>query len=272
MSKEYDLDLSALASLTKGMSEDLFKLANMDAKKISSKRYYVVDCKKEKESVESSARKAYFESIVKSSSRSEQLIKYAFDTRKIDQQLQKNPRRNCQNWHRSEQFITEDVQIKLDKFAKLYSVLEDIKSTYEREPEYHDSYVRELHGHVKRALKVNEKDADIFEPQLNYVEQLVNARYLLSLDDIILKDAKAIKKALLDKDEALLKRGAYLYRTAEPELQKSSAGNQGFIVDGKSTTQDNIINAIFGNNDLRRNGEKKVTRTITITVTDQAEE
>jgi hypothetical protein len=87
-----------------------------------------------------------------------------------------------------------------------------------------------------------------------------------------MKDNKAIKKAILDKDEDLLKRGAYLYRTNDSDLQKSSGTNQNMVVDGKASTQENIINAIFGNSDFRRNGEKKVQRTITITITDEAKD
>lgn len=49
--------------------------------------------------------------------------KVAFDTRRIDQETEYNPRRGLQNYNRSEAFITEAIAQKVKNFAKLRRVL-----------------------------------------------------------------------------------------------------------------------------------------------------
>ena len=83
------------------------------------------------------------------------------------------------------------------------------------------------------------------------------------------QSASEIKQAILSKDEDLLKRGVYLNNTGG--LNKNSDKSSSIVVDGKTTPQ-NIVEAIFGNNNLRRDGDRKVERTITITITDEVKE
>src|ERR1022692_4222517 len=59
--------------------------------------------------------------------------KIAFDTRRIDQETEYNPRRGLQNYNRSEPFISEDLAQKIKNFAKLRDVLNELETIYGRE-------------------------------------------------------------------------------------------------------------------------------------------
>lgn len=192
------------------------------------------------------------------------IVKRAFDTRKVDQINERNPRRNLQYWQRTDEFVTEEDNDKIKTFARLNKVLENIKSDYGEQPEWFDSYAYQLYESTSRILKLRDSDLEVFRPQMNYLEQLVSARYHLTLDDIKKQGAKALQSKILSKDEALLKRGAFLNETggfpAKPEK---------IVIDGQgNNTQKAIIEAIFGNTNIRKDGEKTVERTITITIKD----
>ncbi len=191
--------------------------------------------------------------------------KYAFDTRHINQETERNPRTNLQYWNRSDEFIERDDSEKLKIFAGLMNILNDIKNDLGKEPEWFESYSRVLYDTVERILRVKQGDLDIFRPQLSYLEQLVYARYRLNMENLTKMSKDEIRSKILSKDEALLKRGEYLKSTGG--FVKDSKKEQGIIIDGKST-QENIVNAIFGNSGFRRDGEKNVERTITITIKD----
>jgi hypothetical protein len=86
----------------------------------------------------------------------------------------------------------------------------------------------------------------------------------LSLDDIAKMSADQLSQAILKKDEKLLKKGAFIKEMVNREEKAMPA-----VKDGNGgLTQDSIVNAIFGNNNIRRDGEKTVERTITITIKD----
>jgi len=262
------LSTSGNAELLLRLSSDFRMMVLGGAEMTSSKRIYVINCDDEPVSVKSSARVAAFKKIAELST----IKKIAIDTRNIDQETQRNPRRNLQYWHRSQEFVDQEMQDKLEVFAKLYSVLQNIKENYEREPEYHDSYSRVLHGHVERTLRIKEGDKDFFSPQISYLEQILYSRYRISLEEIKRMSSLDIKKAILKKDEDLMKRGAYLDSTGG--FNKDSNVQKNIVIDGNSSknTQQNIVEAIFGNTDMRRDGEKKVQRTITSTIMDEVKE
>jgi hypothetical protein len=263
MPKDQKLSLSGNAELISKMTSDFVKLAAAGAKQLPSKRIYIIKDDVENDAIKRSARKAALRKLA------EPIVKKAIDSRRINQKDTRNPRRSLQYYHRSDQFISEDVQNKLDVFSKVMHVLEGIKESYGKENAYHDSYARELYGHVERALRLKIADGDIHEPQLAYLEQLIYARYRLSLEQISRMNDVQIKKAILNKDEDLIRRGVYLEHTGG--LEKNSTGP--LVIDGnKSNTQQNIVEAIFGNNDFRRDGEKKVERTITITIKDEVKD
>jgi len=118
-------------------------------------------------------------------------------------------------------------------------------------------------------LRIKQGDLDIFRPQLAYLEQLVFMRYRLSLDNINKMSSDELKERILKKDENLKKRGTFNKITGG----KTKPPGKDLAKDGNgAVTQEAIINAIFGNNNFRRDGEKNVTRTITITISDEVKD
>ena len=193
------------------------------------------------------------------------LKKLAFDTRLIPKN-QRIPRKNLQVWNRSEEFIDSRKHNQIKTFSRLIEPLDNIKKYYGEEPEYHDSYARKLHDLISRALRVKEEDLEVYAPQLEYIEQLLDTRYRLSMEDVSKMDKLALETRILSKDEDLLQRGRYLKATEqEKKISVIKDGNNGI-------TQESIVNAIFGNNNIRRDGEKTVERTITITIRDEVVE
>jgi len=242
-----DISLSAYADLADQMASDF-----LHVKFVPNKLIYKI-ASHENPSVEHGARMAAFESYGPG------FKKVAFDTRRIDQGHQRNPRSNLQYFSRSQQFIDEEDQGKMETFAKLLLPLETIKKKYGSQPEYFNSYARILHESVERILRIKEADLDIFRPQLNYLEQLVFARYRLSLEDISNKKEAELQEIILNKDENLLKRGTYL------NISKSSdEESKGLAKDGNGKIEGSFVQALFGDH-VRRAGEEY---TITITIKD----
>lgn len=196
------------------------------------------------------------------------LIKRAFDTRRLDQDSERNPRANLQYWHRTDPFIIKEDQEKLEILAKLVSPLKEIKDKFGTQPEYLQSYARVLQETLARTLKVQETDKDIFGPQVNYLEQLIFARYRLSLEDIEKFSSSDLKERLMSKDEDLLKRGKFL-----PTEQFESRGQEKNIAkDGNyQVLNDTLAQAIFGQS-FRKPGEASSVRTITISIRDSVED
>lgn len=259
------LPLDGKAILLEKMAVDFSSYVDMGLDHCPAEHVYRISSRDESLSVSRLSRMAALKEI---RGGSKPIRKYAFDTRRIDQEHERNPRTNLQYWHRADAFIDAEDDVKLRRFAKLMTVLSDIKKKFGAEPEWFESYARVLYDTVHRILRIKQADLDIFKPQLSYLEQLVYARYRLSMEDIEKLSKTEIEENILSKDESLLKRGRYL---AETGLVASGDGrNEKLVIDGnKSTTQDSIINAIFGNNGIRREGEKTVERTITITIRDQ---
>lgn len=192
----------------------------------------------------------------------EGLTKIAFDTRKFSQDEVRNPRSNLQYWQRSAEWITADLQVRINRLSRLIPYLQEIKTAHHLDPAWHNSFVRKLGEDMERILRIKEGDNEILEPQVAYLEQLLDARYRLSLDQLDKISDQQFKTAILLKDEELSKRGVHLDdQKKDASLTKTTDSNQ---------LGSNIVNAIFGNQALRLNGEKSVTRTITITITDTA--
>jgi hypothetical protein len=234
-------------------------------KPLPSSKIYRITSAPDQDGAENSARKVAYQSILAEAKKP--LIKQAIDTRRIDQEHQVNPRKSLQYYHRSQQFIDAETNAKLAAFAELMPVLNDIHEQYGNQPEYFESYAVQLHDLVGRILRVKEGELNVFRPQLDYLEQLLFARYRLSLDKIRGMEKTALKDTILSKDESLLKRGQYLTSTAPA---KTKQAQQPIVLkDGNtSNVQESLVNAIFGNNKFRRDGEKTVERTITITIRD----
>ena len=265
--KHKNLSFDGCVDLVTQMVNDFVLHAKDPNKIIPNKKTFTVEGKDESSSIVGSARLAAYNSILNEKS----IKKVAFDTRRIDQKLEGNPRVNLQYYNRSQQFIDAEKHKKIITFAKLMPVLDVIQKEYGDQPEYFQSYAMSLHDLVSRALRIKEEDLEVFSPQLNYLEQLLFARYRLSMEEISKLGNDKLKKRILSKDESLLKRGNYLDITGGNDAKKNATSHI-IMKDGDKPMQESIINAIFGNNDFRRDGEKKVTRTITISISDEVKD
>lgn len=190
--------------------------------------------------------------------------KFAFDARKTDQDLDRNPRSNLQYYNRSQQYIDEEDQKRLESFARLIKPLEAIKDKFGSHPEYFHSYARKLHENVKSILKVRESDMDVFRPQMDYLEQLLYARYRISTEDLDKMGGDKLGEKILSKDEDLLKRGSFMHITGDQEGSEKQA-NLSIVKDGDKLSND-LIKTLFGSS--RKDGEKTIERTVTITIRD----
>ena len=142
------------------------------------------------------------------------LIKNAFDTRRIDQETTYNPRRGLQNYHRSEPFISQGMSEKIKAFSKLSAVLDQIKLEYGRESEWQDSYVRVLSSAVHKGLRTVQADGDYSDAQpsmasLAYLEELMYVRYRLTADSLMTMAEQDLRNAILSKDELLTNGGNF---------------------------------------------------------------
>lgn len=232
--------------------ENLTKKSSFNFKR----RTYKFTCSDESSKVERLARTAALKNVVKP------IKKVAFDTRRINQHTERNPRTNAQYWNRTDPFITKESQEKINVFSKLMSVLKEIKGQYGSSPEFHESYARVLHDDVERILRVKIGDNDIAEPQLAYLEQIMFLRYRLSMDDILNNNNVDIKRSILEKDENLLKRGLFMSET------KSKRGDTKVV---KSNSDNNekytaAISSFLDSSILKNSLDGKKQKTITITI------
>jgi len=190
------------------------------------------------------------------------MIKVAFDTRRVNQELEYNPRRGLQNYHRSEQFLTEATSNKIKVFHKLLDLLEELKDTYEKEPEWQDSYCRVLFNTLQKGLRTEQKDGDYTEVQpgmgsLDYIEELLYVRYRLTPDLLEEMSGDKIKNKLLEKDEILTKKDINLIKNTS-KIDNMSSSKQEY---------DTLLEKLFGGVKADKNN-KSVERTVTITIKD----
>ena len=261
---------------------------------VRNKLIYTISSRVEDRSITRSARFAALKTF--SDMVDDAIVKRAFDTRNIDQEHIRNPRANLQYWHRSQPFIDNDSQDKIDALLKLRDPLESIKNEYGSRPDWHESYARVLYDAIDRILRIKIADNDIDCSQLSYLEQLLYTRYRLNKDDLIKLSGNELKDIILQKDESLLKKGI-IYKNNDAELKyennkrNSDLENRFMeliaradlskldvakkqpiqLVDNKKENalsvdnkKENALSAIFGN--LRHSGERAVERTITITI------
>lgn len=226
----------------------LFKLAIMETKKIHASIEDRVDVRE--------FRTALLKNL------SQPMVKVAFDTRRINQNVDYNPRRNLQFYHRSEPFITKDASEKLKTFFKLKTAIDAIKEDFAGDPEWLDSYCRILSAALDRTLRIEQKDMDFFKPQMDYLEELLYLRYRLKEDDIVRLNEKEIRNIILDKDEKLLNKQIY-----------ANYNNGGILKETKSSPQlvkgpDNLIDKLFSDVKASKDN-KEVQRSVTITINDK---
>lgn len=186
--------------------------------------------------------------------------KFAFDTRRINQETEYNPRRGLQNYNRSEEFVSEYLANKLKCFAKLRNVLEDLKNKYGKEHEWQDSNARVLLSTLNNGLRISQNDGDyaINQPgigSIDYIDQLLHVRYRLDTEDLNKMADSDLKKVILSKDEELTRKDV----SNALEITKSDVATQNY---------DTLLEKLFGG--VRATKESpEVERTVTITIKDK---
>jgi hypothetical protein len=186
--------------------------------------------------------------------------KVAFDTRRIDQETEYNPRRGLQNYNRSEAFLSEAMGQKLIHLSKLKGVLDDLKQEFGKEHEWQDSNARVLLSTLDQGMRTLQKDGDYSDAQpsqgsIDYIEELLHVRYRLGLDDLTRLGKSELKKVILSKDEEMTRKDV----NRALEITKSDVGSQ---------TYDTLMEKLFGG--VRATQENpEVERTVTITIKDK---
>lgn len=190
------------------------------------------------------------------------LKKVAFDTRRINSEVDFIPRRNLQNYHRSEAFLDKSASEKIKNFFKLKTAVDSIKDDFLGDPDWHDSYCRILSAALDRTLRVEQKDMDFFKPQLDYLEELLYLRYRLRPEDIQRLSEKEIRNLVIDRDEKLLHKTIYSNYNLGG-IAKNSNQQTAFV-----KGPDPLIEKLFG--DVKASKEnKEVQRSVTITINDK---
>jgi hypothetical protein len=187
------------------------------------------------------------------------LIKLAFDTRRIDQEIEFNPRRNLQNYNRSEQFISEGMSQKISNFKKLKEILDQIKQAYDKQPEWQDSYIRVLSSSVDKSLRIGLDDGDYGErgntmASFDYIEELLFARYRIDMNNFSKYGKEDIRAIILSKDDEMVRKNTL----PACEISKRDAATKNY---------DDLLEKLFGN--VKATAENpNVERTVTITIRD----
>lgn len=187
--------------------------------------------------------------------------KLAFDTRRIDQETEYNPRRGLQNYNRSEQFLSEGVAQRVKNFAKLRNSLNALKNIYGREHEWQDSNARILLTAVDKGMRTGLNDGDfgtMNQPgvgSFDYLEELLNVRYRLTHDDLTRMSEADLTRVILAKDEDLTRTDV----KQAVEITKSDVANKGY---------DSLIEKLFDGCKASADNPD-VERTITITIRDR---
>lgn len=185
--------------------------------------------------------------------------KVAFDTRRIDQTTEFNPRRGLQNYHRSQAFVDEAMAQKVRNFSKLQDVLGDLKVVYGEAPGWQDSNARVLLSTLNHGLRTFSKDGDFTDTQpalgsFDYIEELLHVRYRLTFDDLTKIGKADLKEVILSKDE---------------ELTHQDGGRQELGVtkfDVSHQSYDTLLEKLFN---VRASADRPdVERTVTITIRD----
>jgi len=186
------------------------------------------------------------------------IVKVAFDTRRINQETDRNPRGNLQYYHRSEPYIDDDMSEKLSYFMKVKTATDLLKDRYGKEPEWFDSYARILSTAVDRALRTEQKDADFYKAQFNYLDELLYVRYRLGTDDVKKMGEQDLERVILSRDEKLLHK--HIYGMQQSTMAKTSDSQPDPLID-------KLMSGIKATSE-----HKDVSRSITISVRDQINE
>lgn len=187
------------------------------------------------------------------------LVKNAFDTRRVNQNTELNPRRNLQYYQRSEPFIDEQSADQIKLFFKVKTAADDLRNEFVGEPDWLDSHTRILCNAVDQTLRIEQKDFDYSRAQLDYLSELLYVRYRLRSEDIEKLSQHELRNVILTKDERLLRRSIFV--NYKDDFAKQ--GNR-----PSDPIQDTLMEKLFGN--VKASSDKKeVERSVTITIKDR---
>ena len=200
------------------------------------------------------------------------MVKTAFDTRRINQEEQFNPRRNLQNFQRSEPFITPEMSQKVRSLFKVKQAADTIREQFIGDPDWLDSNSRILCNALNNTLRVDQGDYDFFKPQFDYLDELLYLRYRLASDDIDKLSEREIKDRLLDKDERLLHKALFSnYRGRDGHMEKTSDREMPILKQTVVSQEDSLMEKLFGN--VKATHDKKnVKRSVTISISDSIDD
>lgn len=200
------------------------------------------------------------------------IIKQAFDTRRINQETEFNPRRGAQYYQRSEPFLRSDTTQKIETFKKLKIAVDEVKETYVGAPEWFDSNCRVLSSTIDRTLRVEQKDLDYSEPHLDYLSELLYLRYRLSMDDLNSMDKDGIKIRVLSKDEklsnSLYKNSNYSSQNINTNTSSIQTYSQPIVSPASPSSVDQFLAKLL-ENVKASNESPDVERSIVLTVRDK---
>lgn len=199
------------------------------------------------------------------------ITKVAFDTRRINQETDFNPRRGLQFYHRSDEFLNEALANKIKGLLKVKTATDMIKNRLGREPEWFDSYARVLNAALERVLRTGQQDNDFSDSQINYINELLYMRYRISEDQITKLNEQELEKIILNKDELLAKKDIFAELANHAPIQVQGKMPQQTYVEHIVKTTDTatsmfekLLQEVKASKD-----NKDVERSITITVRDK---
>lgn len=189
-----------------------------------------------------------------------EIIKVAFDTRRVDQEKEYISRRGLQNYNRSDEFITQANVNKIRSLKKLKDVLESLKSQFVGDKGWQDSYCRVLLDTIDKALRTDQKDGDFTDAQpgvgsFDYIEEMLFVRYRLELMNVAGMSESTLKAELIKKD---------------PELKNPDINDLISIdkSDVRKESYDTLLEKLFGGVRATKDNPE-VERTVTITIKDK---
>lgn len=212
--------------------------------------------------------------------------KQAFDTRRVNQETDYIPRRGLQSYHRSEKFVSDAVALKVQAFAKLAKLLDQLKLEYGREPEWQESYTRVLGAAVHKSLRTEQTDEDFSDSQpsmasLSYLEELMYVRYRLTPESIMSMSDENLRVAILNKDELLVRQGisnptrpleitpSDVSKYSYDQMMEKMLSTMAQVMSAYKPPQpdDNLTSKLF---DVKATKESpEIERTVTITIKDK---
>lgn len=190
------------------------------------------------------------------------LVKHAFDSRRVNQNTDFNPRRNLQYYQRSEPYLSAQAAERVGLFFKVKEAADEIREKYIGEPDWLDSHTRILCNAVDQTLRIEQRDFDYSHTQLDYLSELLYVRYRLRPEDITNASRDQLRDIFLNKDERLLRRSVFV--NYQRDLHKTSAPPT-------SKIEDTLTEKLFGGVKASKDN-KSVKRSVNITISDSIDD